>query len=122
MIAIHKSAWGFSPDWTKYCEENSISFKIVNCYDSDIIEQIMDCKALLWHHHHSLSEDKLFARELLFAIEQSGTKVFPNFNTAWYFDDKLGQKYLLEAIKAPLVPTFAFYSKKDALNWIKSCA
>ena len=80
----------------------------------------MDCKALLWHHHHSLTEDKLFARELLFAIEQSGTKVFPNFNTAWYFDDKLGQKYLLEAIKAPLVPTFAFYSKKDALNWIKN--
>ena len=120
MIAIHKSTWGFSPDWIKYCEENSIAFKIVNCYDSDIINQIKGCKALLWHHHHSLTKDKLFARELLFAIEQSGIKVFPNFNTAWHFDDKLGQKYLLEAIEAPLVPTFTFYTKKDALNWIKN--
>lgn len=119
-LAIHKSAWGFSPDWIKYCETNSIPFKIVDCYASDIIAQLEDCDALLWHHHHTLAKDKLFARQLMFALEQSGKKVFPDFRTAWHFDDKLGQKYLLEAIKAPLVPTYAFYSKDTALNWLRS--
>jgi hypothetical protein len=35
----------------------------------------------------------------------------------WHFDDKAGQKYLLEAIEAPLVPSYVFYTKKEALAW-----
>lgn len=119
-IAIHKSDWGFSKDWVNYCEKNKITFKIVNCYDSSIIQDIQDCEVLFWHHHHTLAKDKVFAKQLLFAIEQSGKKVFPDFNTGWHFDDKLGQKYLLEAIKAPLVPTEVFYSKKEANSWAES--
>ena len=49
-----------------------------------------------------------------------GTPVFPNYNTSWHFDDKVGQKYFLEAIDAPLVPSHIFYSKKEALEWIKN--
>lgn len=116
-IAIHKSDWGFSKNWISYCKEKKIPFKIVNCYDSDIIDQIKDCNILFWHHHHTLAKDKVFAEQLLFAIEQSGKKVFPDFNTGWHFDDKLGQKYLLEAIGAPLVPTKVFYSQKEAIKW-----
>src|SRR5690606_1428436 len=117
-LAIHQSKWGFSQDWISYCEENGIPYKIVNCYDSDIIAQIADCQALMWHHHHTSTKDKVFAQQLLNAVEQSGKKVFPNFHTGWHFDDKLGQKYLLVAIDAPLVPSYAFYDKKSALNWI----
>jgi glutathione synthase/RimK-type ligase-like ATP-grasp enzyme len=117
MIAIHKSSSGFSGSWIKYCAENSILYKEVNCYDTDIVKHLKGCKALLWHHHHSLTKDAIFAKQLLFAIEQAGIKVFPNFNTGWHFDDKLGQKYLLEAIEAPIAPTYVFYNKMDAINW-----
>lgn len=117
-LAIHRSNWGFSRDWISYCETNNIPHKIVDCYSSDIVEQVKDCDALLWHHHHSLAKDRLFAQQLLFALEQSGKKVFPDFNTGWHFDDKLGQKYLLEAINAPMVPTDVFYSKPEATAWI----
>lgn len=116
-LAIHKSNWGFSRDWIAYCEENNIPHKVVDCYRTDIVEQVRDCGVLLWHHHHSLAKDKLFAQQLLFSLEQSGKKVFPDFNTGWHFDDKLGQKYLLEAINAPLVHTDVFYSKHDAMAW-----
>lgn len=119
-IAIHKSAWGFSPEWIKYCERNNIPFKIVNCYSSDIIQQLVDCDVIMWHHHHSDAKDFLFAKGVLFALEQSGKKVFPEFNSGWHFDDKVGQKYLLEAINAPLVKTDVFYEKKDALNYINN--
>ena len=119
-LAIHKSAWGFSHDWIQYCEQNNIPHKIVDCYASDIVQQVSDCDALLFHHHHILAKDKLFAQQLLFSLEQSGMKVFPDFKTGWHFDDKLGQKYLLEAVGAPLVQTFAFYSKIDALKWFET--
>ena len=119
-IAIHKSAWGFSKSWIAYCERKGINYKIVNCYDSDIIQSLKDCDALLWHHHHSSAKDVLFAKGLLFSLEQAGKKVFPEFNSGWHFDDKVGQKYLLEALNAPVAKSWVFYEKEDAYKWIES--
>jgi hypothetical protein len=70
----------------------------VDCYQSDIINQLSDCDALMFHHYHASSKDTLFAKQLLFALESAGKIVFPDFRTGWHFDDKVGQKYLFEAI------------------------
>lgn len=118
-IAIHKSSWGFSEEWINYCKKNKIPYKEVNCYNTNIIEQLGDCCCLLWHHHHSNAKDVLFAKGVLFALEQAGKKVFPEFNSGWHFDDKIGQKYLLEAVDAPLARTWIFYEKNEALEWIE---
>jgi len=119
-IAIHKGEGGFSLRWIEYCKKNNIQYKVVNCYDSDVIEQLKDCDALMWHFYHNIFKDMLVARKILFALEHAGVKVFPDFHTAWHFDDKVAQKYLLEAIDAPLVPSYVFYDKKEALDWAKS--
>lgn len=119
-IAIHSHKESFSERWINYCEKNDIPFKIVNCYETDIIEQLNDCDALMWHHHHTEYKDVLLAKNLLFSLEQSGKIVFPDFNTGWHFDDKVAQKYLLESINAPLVPSYVFYDKQSAKEWISS--
>jgi glutathione synthase/RimK-type ligase-like ATP-grasp enzyme len=119
MIAIHKSS-GFAERWIKYCQQENIKYKIVNCYDSDIIEQLKDCDALMWHHHHAKYKDVLTAKRILFALEHAGIKVFPNFHTGWHFDDKVAQKYLLEAIDAPMIRSYVFYDKKEALDWAET--
>jgi len=116
-IAIHNSKLTFSERWTNYCVQNGIEYKLVDCYKNDIIRQMSDCDALMWHHFQSNPKAVLFARQLLFALQQSGKVVFPNFNTGWHFDDKLGQKYLLEAIGAPLVPSYIFYSRNEAIQF-----
>src|SRR5690606_41519867 len=59
----------------------------------------------------------LFARQLIASLEEMGIHVFPDLNTCWHYDDKVGQKYLLEAIGAPLVPTHIFYDRAAALAW-----
>lgn len=117
LIAIQPSKISFSDRWVSYCEEKNIPYKLVDCYASDIINQLSDCDAFMWHFYHANSKDHLFARQLLYSIQISGKKVFPDFNTVWHFDDKVGQKYLFEAIGAPLVPTYVFYSRKQALAW-----
>lgn len=119
-IAIHCHPGSFSDRWITYCQGNNIPFKIVNCYSSDIIGQVKDCNGLMWHWNHDDYRAQNFARQLIFSIEKMGIKVFPSFNTCWHFDDKVGQKYILEAIKAPLVPCYIFYDKKEALKWIVS--
>lgn len=122
MIAIFedntKSAFHYR--WIEYCKLHNIPYKLVNCYDSDIINQLSECNSLMWHYSQSISKDIVMTKPLLFALEQSGFKVFPDFNTAWHFDDKVGQKYLLEALKIDLVPTWVFYDTSTALSWIEA--
>ena len=120
MIAIQNSKLGFHPYWIEYCKINNIPFKLVNCYDNDIIKQLEDCEILFWHHHHNGAKDLLIAKQLLFALEHTGFKVFPDFKTGWHFDDKIAQKYLFERIGAPLVPTYLFLNKKEAVDWVET--
>lgn len=119
-IAIHDSKQDhfFSNRWIEYCKKNNIPYKLVNAYDNDIIIKLEDCDAFMWHHSNYDYRDALFAKQLLFSLEQTGKKVFPDFYTNWHFDDKVGQKYLLESINAPLVPSYVFYTKKEAMEWI----
>ncbi|MBN2611619.1 MAG: hypothetical protein JXB00_08690 [Bacteroidales bacterium] len=116
-IGIHDSKGFFSDRWIAYCQAESISYKLVDCYGSDIIQQLLDCSALMWHFNHKSSKDSKFAKQLLFSLQAAGLKVFPDYNTSWHFDDKVAQKYLLEAINAPLAPSYVFYSRSEALQW-----
>lgn len=72
---------------------------------------------LLWHWDQEDHRAVLFAKELVHALENSGIVVFPSINTSWHFDDKIGQKYLLEALKLPLVSSYVFYDRQKALKW-----
>jgi len=118
-IGIHQTKGSFSDRWIAYCETNNISYKAVDCYRTDIIQQLDDCDALMWHFNHKSPKASKFAKQLLFSVQVSGKNVFPDFNTVWHFDDKVGQKYLLEAIGAPIVPSWVFYDKKEALGWAR---
>ena len=117
MIAIQANKGFFSDRWMEYCKNKNIEFKIVDCYKNDIISQLADCEALMWHHNHMNPRDVLFDKQLLYSVEQAGKITFPNFRTNWHFDDKLGQKYLFEALNCHAVPTYVFYRKEDALEW-----
>lgn len=116
-IAIHHKKGSYSDHWIKYCQKSQISYKVVNCYDTNIISEIADCDILMWHHYHSDPKDVVFAKQLLFAVESMGKVVYPDYYSSWHFDDKLGQKYLLESAGLPLVPTYAYFNRKEALQW-----
>ncbi|MBX0333245.1 hypothetical protein K3G39_08340 [Pontibacter sp. HSC-14F20] len=118
IIAIHPRVNSFTDEWIQYCIDNSISYKIVNCYSSNIINDLCGCSALMWHWDQSDEKAILFARQLTFSLEAAGITVYPNVNTVWHFDDKIGQKYLLEAIEAPFVTTHIHYDVQEALAWI----
>lgn len=119
MLAIHHRPGSFSDNWIKYCEQNSIPYKLVDCYSSEIVQDLQKCDVLLWHWAHYDSKAVLFARQLIYSLEMIGKKVFPSYKTCWHFDDKIGQKYLLESLGAPLVPSHIFYNKKRALEWAR---
>ncbi len=116
-IGIHHRKGSYSDGLISYCQQKKIPYKIVNAYCTKIVKDLDDCAIFIWHHSHVNPKDVLFAKQLLFSLEQAGKIVYPDWKTGWHFDDKLGQKYLLEALNLPLVPTYVFFSKKEALEW-----
>jgi glutathione synthase/RimK-type ligase-like ATP-grasp enzyme len=119
-LAIHQTKGIFTDSWVQYCRDQNVPFKMVNCYESDIISQLDDCDGLMWHSNLNDYKVALFARQLTFSLEKKGIKVFPDIHTSWHYNDKVGQKYLLEAIGAPLVPSYIFYSKQAAIEWLEN--
>ena len=41
-IAIHHRPGSFSDRWIEYCEKEGIEYKIVNCYDNDIVAYLVN--------------------------------------------------------------------------------
>ena len=118
-LAIHGEQGSFSDAWVSYCDKRGIAYKVIDCRDSGVISQLASVDALLWHWHYPDTCAHLMARQVLLSAEAMGKVVFPNANTCWHYDDKVGQKYLLEAVGAPLVPTYVFYDLQAALRWIE---
>ncbi|WP_027377495.1 ATP-grasp domain-containing protein [Kaistella palustris] len=118
ILAIHKTdiKGYFSDRWIEYCKVNNIPYKIVNCYSNTIIQDLNDCDGLMWHFSHAHPIDYQIAINILTSLEAGGKKVFPNVNSCWHFDDKVSQKYLLESINAPIIKSWVYYSKKEALE------
>ena len=120
IAIVNNRDGGFAQHWINYCKNNCIEYKEVDPYSSDIIEEVVDCDAFMWHHSHGDYRNLLFAKQLLFSMENAGKIVFPNQHTGWHFDDKVGEKYMLEALGLPLVESFVFYDKASALKWAMS--
>lgn len=117
-VAIHHYPGDFSDRFIEYCEQHSIEYSLVNCHDNNIIQQLEGYDIILWPWSLGRFETLQFAKELIFSLEKMGKLVYPNFDTCFFYDNKVGQKYLLEAIKAPYIETNVFYTKQEALEWI----
>lgn len=122
MIGIHDRPGSFSDRWIAYCTNKRIPFRRVNCGDTDIMRQCEGLDGILWHWSHYDPADILVSRQVIASLEAKGLAVFPNIRTCWHFDDKVAQKYLLEAIRAPLIPTWVFTSEAEAVRWIDSAS
>jgi glutathione synthase/RimK-type ligase-like ATP-grasp enzyme len=118
LLAIHHAEGTYSERWIEYCDQHGVPYKVVNGFASDIMQQLSSARALLWHWHHENPQDALIASQVLMSAKAMGLNVFPNTATRWHFDDKVAQKYFLEALGAPLVPSYVFFDLKSALEWI----
>lgn len=122
-IAIAKASDSYGVkqvnDCIQYCQDKGVDYKLVNPYASDIVSLVSDCEAFIWYIYHTDYRDMLFGKELLGSLQLAGKKVFPDAFSVWHFDDKLGQKYALESIGAPNIPTHVFYTRKEAQQWME---
>jgi glutathione synthase/RimK-type ligase-like ATP-grasp enzyme len=110
---------GFSRRWIEKIPQLGHESVVVSGYCTDIVEQLRGCDILLWHINQDEDREIAFARSVLLAAEAMGLRVFPNHKTCWHFDDKVAQKYLLEASCAPMARTWVFYSRDSAIEFLQ---
>lgn len=114
---LHSTSW-VNP-WVDFLKENHIPYEKANLFAVDAIETLKDFDILLWHFGQYRWSDMLEARSILYAAKMMGLKVFPDFNEAWHFDDKVAEMYALQAVGAPIPRSYVFYGMhtlKEALN------
>lgn len=106
----NSSSW----HWSRLAAQYGYDVRLVDVRNDDIMEQLKDCHAFMWRHRH-IYEDHIIARRLMPAIESGlGIPVYPDHPTAWHFDEKIAQKYLLEALGLPAPRTHLFWNRKSA--------
>lgn len=119
-IYDHSTSW--THEWIRYCEAHGYSYEVVDCYSLDIPDKLEGFDVLLWAFGNYSLQDMQFARTILNAASVMGIRVFPDFNTGSHFDDKAAGYYWLKAVGAPIPASWIFYTKEDALSWIKEKA
>lgn len=101
-----------------YFKQKKIDVKRLNLLAPNALEQVKDCDGVVWRWEHN-PDHKQSAQKILFAIEKClNIPVFPDFNTAWHYDEKIYQYYVLQAFNAPLPNTWLFWDRNQALSWI----
>lgn len=121
VVAVH-GANGFARDWPAAAARLGLDVRRIDAYQSTLWSDLEGCHALLWSLNQDDPRDLAHARSILQAVESRGIAVFPNHATSWHFDDKVAQKYLLEAIGAPLVDTWVFFDRDDAIGFLDAAA
>lgn len=117
-IFNHSTMW--DNEWIRYCKENSIDFEVVNCFENDILEKLQKFDILLWHFSNYSLQEMMYARTIINCASNLGLNVFPDFKTAWHFDDKVAETYLLKTINAPMPNSYMFYTYESAKDFLLS--
>lgn len=108
---LHSTNWSVA--WVDYCNSHNLSYRVVNPYKRGVINELINFDIVLWHFSNYSFKDMLIAKNILNTMEFHGKKVFPSFNDAWHFDDKLAETYLLESVEAPIPTSFYYYDMES---------
>ena len=119
---VHKNGevQSFSDRWAELAARESIAVRDVDAFAPDFFERLAGCDGFMWRFGYDpLSLE--FAKRVLAAIEH-GVKipVFPSWATAWHFEDKISQHYLLQAAGIPEPRTHVFWHRRAATDFCRS--
>jgi glutathione synthase/RimK-type ligase-like ATP-grasp enzyme len=110
----------YSDRWLELADRAGIQTRIVDAWRPDIFTQLDGCDAFMWRFGYRPPE-RLLALRLLAAVEHvMGIPVFPSWKSAWHFEDKISQFYLLNAARIPMPRTWVFWERQAALDFLRS--
>jgi glutathione synthase/RimK-type ligase-like ATP-grasp enzyme len=109
----------YSDRWLALAAERGVHARVVNAWEPDIFTQLAGCDGFMWRFGYRPPE-RLVAMRVLASIEHAlGLPVFPSWKSAWHFEDKISQYYLLQAAGVPMPRTWVFWHEDAALEFVR---
>jgi glutathione synthase/RimK-type ligase-like ATP-grasp enzyme len=120
-VGIHTDLHGLFCDYLdkyiKILDFNGIETILLDINQPDFWEKIRELDLFLFRWQH-IDDHRQLAFTILPIIERKlGISCFPNFETYWHFDDKIRQYYLIEQFKFPIIKSWIFWDKLEAISW-----
>ena len=98
---------------------NNIPFIELHIDEQDFWDKVKKVDLFLFRWAH-VDNDHQLVHTILPVIENYlSVKCFPDLNTCWHYDDKVRQYYLLKSLEYPVVESYIFWQKENALEWAK---
>jgi glutathione synthase/RimK-type ligase-like ATP-grasp enzyme len=125
LVGIHKAEIGRTgferfQVYREILKFNGIEYIDLFVDQPDFWENIKKCDLFIYRYSHT-DEQRQIADDILPVIEeQYQVNCFPNQATCWHFDDKVRQYLLMKEYGFPMIESYIFYDKNEALQWIKN--
>ena len=122
VVAIHSSLSRRFPKYLmRYYElltHNNIEVILVDASDDNYWDVLKASTHYIHHYVHRSSEIQLADSVLPIVDTVFKIPFFPNTQTAWHYDDKIKEYYLLSAMGMPFVKSWIFYDLDSAISWL----
>jgi glutathione synthase/RimK-type ligase-like ATP-grasp enzyme len=110
----------YSGRWMELASNAGVATRLVDVYAADFFDRLAGCDGFMWRFGYRAPE-RLMAKRLLPAVEHGlGIPVFPSWKSAWHFEDKIAQHYLLHAAGIPMPRTWVFWQKDAAIDFLRN--
>lgn len=101
---------------------NNIEYIDLDINDVYFWEQVKQCNLFL-AKFSQIDDDLHLLQEILPTINLFlKIPCFPDYNTAWHYDDKIKQYYLLSSFGFPVVESYIFWDKRKAFSWLETAS
>jgi glutathione synthase/RimK-type ligase-like ATP-grasp enzyme len=106
----------YSNKWKEYLEQQGVTVLLLDLKSPAGFEKATQCNGVMCRWAHN-PQDKQSIKRILYTLEQYyHVPVYPSTPTAWHYDEKISQYYLLTALRAPMPDTWLFWEKNQAFE------
>ena len=119
LVKCRNSVWkAFNNELRK----RNIEPTLLDVFKSNDLNLLLtnDWDGVIWTAKHTPKIKNLAKRILTLYDLNKNTKVYPDLNCYWHYDDKIAQYFLLRQIEAPIPKTYLFYDMEEALNCLST--
>ncbi len=104
--------------YEKILQHNDIDYDYLDIHDDKFWDKVTTYSLLILRVSQNQDEIRFYENLMPILSNYLHLSCYPNYKTAWHYDDKIKQYYLLKAHNIPVVETYVFYEKKKANEWI----
>ena len=99
---------------------NGIPYIILDSNKPDFWEQVRELSLFIFHYYGTERQHRMANTIIPIIEEYLKIPCYPNTLMSWLYDDKVREYYFLTQHSLPSIPTWIFWDKKAALQWLKS--